>query len=94
MYVEPIGTFAFGDSDESFGGPLGVTEDAGFQEFSSLAISEPEAIKDKDVQNSEEIGFEAFQLSEDVLKGIAGLGWVHPLPVQAKAIPMILQKQE
>ncbi len=43
---------------------------------------------------SQEAGFAAFQLSPSILKAIAEQGYNNPTPIQAQAIPHILQGQD
>jgi superfamily II DNA/RNA helicase len=41
-----------------------------------------------------QIGFEGLGLSEDILKAVADSGYTTPTPIQAQAIPVVLQRRD
>src|SRR3569623_304244 len=45
-------------------------------------------------QNTAAIRFEDFGLSADILRALADQGYVHPTPIQAAAIPVVLQGRD
>src|SRR3569833_2618818 len=45
-------------------------------------------------QNVAPIRFEDFGLSADILRALADQGYVHPTPIQAEAIPIVLQGRD
>jgi superfamily II DNA/RNA helicase len=45
-------------------------------------------------QNTAAIRFEDFGLSADILRALADRGYVHPTPIQAEAIPIVLQGRD
>ena len=40
------------------------------------------------------IRFEDFGLSPDILRALSDQGYVHPTPIQAEAIPIVLQGRD
>ncbi|WP_151445466.1 DEAD/DEAH box helicase [Lacisediminimonas profundi] len=46
------------------------------------------------VQETAEIRFEDFGLSADILRALSDQGYVHPTPIQAQAIPIVLQGRD
>jgi superfamily II DNA/RNA helicase len=61
-------------------------------------ISTPEAVPAADpaaaTEAAEQVRFADFGLSPDILRALTAQGYVHPTPIQAQAIPVVLQGRD
>src|SRR5450830_1212234 len=54
----------------------------------------PEQLPETAVPEMPEVRFEDFGLSPDILKALSEQGYTHPTPIQAQAIPIVLQGRD
>ncbi|EJL92767.1 DNA/RNA helicase, superfamily II [Herbaspirillum sp. CF444] len=54
----------------------------------------PEQLPETATPETPEVRFEDFGLSPDILKALSAQGYIHPTPIQAQAIPVVLQGRD
>src|SRR5450830_937735 len=54
----------------------------------------PEQLPETAIPETPAVRFEDFGLSPDILKALSAQGYVHPTPIQAQAIPVVLQGRD